>query len=108
MSNTASQNISPAGHGIPDHLSRSSIPTFDTGTGSVTDQAASYHQTSVGNPDIHKESVEENIARMVGENEGTNVDDISPEERQRQEEIPRNPMKRMWEEETEQGKKDEL
>lgn len=40
--------------------------------------------------------------------EGTNVDDISPEERQRQESMPRNPKKRMWEEKTQDVKKDEL
>lgn len=40
----------------------------------------------------------------VSKKEETNVDDISPEERERQEEMPRNPKKRMYEE----GKKDEL
>lgn len=56
----------------------------------------------------------EQIGRMVDEStkqqeptasyEGTNVDDITPEERKRQEEMPRNPKKRMYEEEW----KDEL
>ncbi|KAH1487398.1 hypothetical protein LV164_002744 [Aspergillus fumigatus] len=39
----------------------------------------------------------------------TNIDDVSPEERQRQEEIPRNPKKRMYEAtEIEQDLRDEL
>lgn len=40
------------------------------------------------------------IGRMVddeGKQEGTNIDDISPEENQRQDEIPRNTKKRMFE-----------
>lgn len=44
------------------------------------------------------------------EDEETNVDDISPEERARQDAMPRNPKKRMWEENVEGGdaKRDEL
>lgn len=43
----------------------------------------------------------DDIGRMAegDEQEGTNIDDISPEERERQDEIPRNPKKRMYEEE---------
>lgn len=41
--------------------------------------------------------------------EETNVDDISPEERARQDAMPRNPKKRMWEEKVEGDvKRDEL
>ncbi|KAL9620554.1 MAG: hypothetical protein Q9160_004915 [Pyrenula sp. 1 TL-2023] len=40
--------------------------------------------------------------------EETNIDDVSEEEMARKEEIPRNPKKRMWEHEREEGKKDEL
>lgn len=41
------------------------------------------------------------IGRMTEEDkqEGTNIDDISPEERERQDEVRRNPKKRMYEEE---------
>ncbi|GLI76927.1 protein transport protein sec20 [Penicillium ochrochloron] len=41
------------------------------------------------------------IGRMVedGKWDGTNIDDISPEEMERQDEVPRNPKKRMYEEE---------
>ncbi|KAJ5317093.1 hypothetical protein PENANT_c029G07121 [Penicillium antarcticum] len=42
------------------------------------------------------ENGEEEVRAALGE-KGTNVDDISPEERRRQEEAPRNPKKRMME-----------
>lgn len=42
------------------------------------------------------ENSDEEVKAALGERE-TNVDDISPEERQRQEQIPRNPKKRMME-----------
>ncbi|KAL1958893.1 hypothetical protein VTO42DRAFT_3446 [Malbranchea cinnamomea] len=45
---------------------------------------------------------------QVPEDEETNVDDISPEERLRQESEPRNPKKRMWEEKIDNVKRDEL
>ncbi|PGH23877.1 hypothetical protein AJ80_02126 [Polytolypa hystricis UAMH7299] len=63
------------------------------------------------NRDGDDEGVLEQIEKIVGdeENKGTNVDDISPEERLRQEEIPRNSKKRMWEEDAHvTQKKDEL
>lgn len=48
------------------------------------------------------EDPEAEIKAALGEGEtrGTNLDDISPEERRRQEQIPRNPKKRMMEGET--------
>ncbi|WEW59975.1 Protein transport protein sec20 [Emydomyces testavorans] len=65
------------------------------------------------------ESILEQVGKMVDEreteerqrsnNDATNVDDISPEERKRQEEMPRNPKKRMWEEDIDEtAKRDEL
>ena len=70
-------------------------------------------------PDSTAERILQNINDKAGEGgkvkgnedkkgKGTNVDDISPEERQRQESMPRNPKKRMWEEKMEDAKKDEL
>ncbi|KAJ5594109.1 uncharacterized protein N7459_000317 [Penicillium hispanicum] len=49
------------------------------------------------------------IGKMMdsdSKDEGTNIDDISPEERKRQEELPRNPKKRMYE--AEEPVRDEL
>lgn len=48
------------------------------------------------------ENPEAEIRAALGEkgSQGTNLDDISPEERRRQEQIPRNPKKRMMEGET--------
>jgi hypothetical protein len=47
------------------------------------------------------EDPEAEVRVALGEKEKeTNVDDISPEERKRQEQIPRNPKKRMMEGET--------
>ena len=48
------------------------------------------------------------MAEGKSDEEETNVDDISQEERQRQEEAPRNPKKRMYEAEVEEPRKDEL
>ncbi|PGH05462.1 protein transporter SEC20 [Blastomyces parvus] len=53
----------------------------------------------------------ENIVKKGNDNhdKGTNVDDISPEERRRQEQLPRNPKKRMHEEPIQdEHRKDEL
>ena len=55
------------------------------------------------------ESMVEKVGQMVDESnhpdstqdQGTNLDDISPEERKAQEEMPRNPKKRMYEAEVE-------
>lgn len=56
-----------------------------------------------------EDSMSERIGKIAEENRGTNIDDISPEERQRQKQIPRNPKKRMHEEDIDVNeKKDEL
>lgn len=65
-------------------------------------------QVATPSPELDPNSMSGLIAKMVDErekeerrnlsDEATNVDDISPEERKRQEELPRNPKKRMWEE----------
>lgn len=60
------------------------------------------------------ESILDKIEKIVEEGsdskeKGTNVDDISPEERRRQEQMPRNPKKRMHEEKMmDERRKDEL
>ncbi|KLJ07408.1 hypothetical protein EMPG_17138 [Blastomyces silverae] len=67
-----------------------------------------------GTPQGENESIldeVENIVKKGSDNDekGTNVDDISPEERRRQEQLPRNPKKRMHEEPIkEEQRKDEL
>lgn len=49
------------------------------------------------------------MAEESGKQQGTNVDDISPEERERQDALPRNTKKRMYEAtEAAQNRKDEL
>ncbi|EER44619.1 conserved hypothetical protein [Histoplasma capsulatum H143] len=75
---------------------------------------SSVHDQETGIPQAENESIVdeiENIVKKENDNSerGTNVDDISPEERRRQEQLPRNPKKRMHEETImdEQGK-DEL
>lgn len=59
-------------------------------------------------PKQEGESMSEKIGKMAEKSRGTNVDDISPEERRRQEEMPRNPKKRMHEEPIVGGTRDEL
>lgn len=102
-----------------------SVPTVDIPTASEAPiYDATYSEQSQETPNPDPEDIMEHVNRIIADEkpeqppgvqgqveDGTNVDDISPEERQRQEEMPRNPKKRMWEENTEgqkQGKKDEL
>lgn len=69
---------------------------------------SSEEKVSTPSSEPDTENMSEQIARMIDDreeeerqhlsDEATNVDDISPEERKRQEEMPRNPKKRMWEE----------
>jgi hypothetical protein len=51
--------------------------------------------------EYEQDRIIDKIGRMVedGKWDGTNIDDISPEEMERQDEVPRNPKKRMYEEE---------
>lgn len=51
--------------------------------------------------EAEQDRIIDKIGRMVedGKWDGTNIDDISPDERERQDKIPRNPKKRMYEEE---------
>jgi hypothetical protein len=50
--------------------------------------------------EAQQDRIIDKIGRMVedGKWDGTNIDDISAEEMERQDEIPRNPKKRMYEE----------
>lgn len=52
-------------------------------------------------------TVQQDNDQRIDGNKGSNIDDISPEERKRQEELPRNSKKRMFEENV-QTSKDEL
>lgn len=75
---------------------------------------SSVHDQETGIPHVENESIVdeiENIVQKENDNseKGTNVDDISPEERRRQEQLPRNPKKRMHEETImDEQRKDEL
>ncbi|EEP82790.1 conserved hypothetical protein [Uncinocarpus reesii 1704] len=76
------------------------------------------HPAATRTTAVEPSNISGQIAEMVEEREkeenryreeGTNIDGSSPEERQRQAEMPRNPKKRMWEENIDEGgKKDEL
>jgi hypothetical protein len=59
---------------------------------------------------IDSDRVIDKIGQMVeeGQQEGRDIDDVTPEERARQAELPRNPKKRMFEAEVEQPVRDEL
>ncbi|OJD10627.1 hypothetical protein AJ78_08411 [Emergomyces pasteurianus Ep9510] len=65
-------------------------------------------------PQADSESILDRVEQIVengndNKEKGTNVDDISPEERRKQEQLPRNPKKRMYEEKVvDERKKDEL
>jgi protein transport protein SEC20 len=57
---------------------------------------------------IDSDRVIDKIGQMVEESEGSAIDDITPEERARQEALPRNPKKRMFEAEVVEQVRDEL
>lgn len=83
------------------HETETPIPQ---GTVSATDTAWEQEQAAVQG-DSNRDRMIDQIGDMAeSTKQETNVDDISPEERERQEEIPRNPKKRMYEEPS----KDEL
>ena len=83
----------------------------------VTEAPALVHETQRAVPEsgagdtawereAHEEADQDRMIDKIGrmaeegdEHEGTHIDDISPEERERQDETPRNPKKRMYEEE---------
>ncbi|EQL38601.1 hypothetical protein BDFG_00169 [Blastomyces dermatitidis ATCC 26199] len=81
---------------------------------SASSSLSSVDAEQTGTPQAENESIlgeVENIVKKGSDNheKGTNVDDISPEERRRQEQLPRNPKKRMHEEPIkEEKRKDEL
>lgn len=75
--------------------------------------SATWDQAQASEEQEETDRIIDQIGDMVEKNsrseEETNIDDVSPEERQRQEEIPRNPKKRMYEAtEVEQNRRDEL
>ncbi|GAD99680.1 Sec20 domain protein [Paecilomyces variotii No. 5] len=100
------------------------VPTVGSGQGqyvtaSSGDGEAVWSQTTASATPANADSVVEQIGQIVEDSqkeaeakkEETNVDDISPDERKRQEEIPRNPKKRMYEDPEaaeRQARKDEL
>ncbi|PKX91872.1 putative protein transport membrane glycoprotein Sec20 [Aspergillus novofumigatus IBT 16806] len=89
-------------------------PTFgQTAVMPSASVSASWDQAQASEEQPETDRLIDQIGDMVEKNskleEGTNIDDVSPEERQRQEEIPRNPKKRMYEAtEVEQNQRDEL
>jgi hypothetical protein len=78
-------------------------------TGAMTSASAAWkNEPSVP---IDSDRIIDKIGRMVEKSEqeeGSYIDDITPEERARQEELPRNPKKRMFEAEVEEPVRDEL
>lgn len=77
-------------------------------TGTVTPGSTAWdHEPSAP---IDSDRAIDKIGQMVEEENynGVDIDDITPEERARQEELPRNPKKRMFEAEVEEQVRDEL
>lgn len=83
------------------HKTETSIPQ---GTASATDTAWEREQAAVQWDSDRDRMIDQIWDMAESTKQETNVDDISPEERERQEETPRNPKKRMYEERS----KDEL
>lgn len=98
------------GQSISASLSTTPMSTAAMGTGVSTGSQAPEQSRETAAPD--PESISEQVVNMIDksreehrrvrrgseEEEGTNIDDVTPEERKRQEEMPRNEKKRMWEE----------
>lgn len=99
-----------------------SVPTVNIEPIATASGVPTYDEQNRESADANQENTMEHVNRIIADEETdqspevkgqdeTNVDDISPEERQRQAEMPRNPKKRMWEENVEgqkEGGKDEL
>lgn len=86
-----------------------STAIYDTATavtgGTVTGSSTAWDQQPSAHAD--GERIIDKIGKMAeGKQEGTNIDDISPEEKRRQDELPRNTKKRMYEADV--GQRDEL
>ncbi|BCR91253.1 putative protein transport membrane glycoprotein Sec20 [Aspergillus chevalieri] len=82
------------------HEAQRAVPEGDAGDTAWEREAA--------REETDQDRMIDKVGRMVEEGdkqEGTNIDDISPEERKQRDDIPRNPKKRMYEEES---VKDEL
>ncbi|BDD63593.1 hypothetical protein MAP00_008464 [Monascus purpureus] len=87
----------------PGFVHKTEVPAIESVTGS-----ASWNQEPVT---TEGDRLIDRIGKMAtgeAEMEETNVDDISPEERKRQEEMPRNSKKRMYEEVINENRRDEL
>ena len=86
---------SPSASSVAEEIS--ATPMVDK----IGEMAERVREQMVGHGDADgPEGGEEDVeSEKDKEKEETNVDDISAEERERQENIPRNPKKRMWEEE---------
>ncbi|EAS28878.3 protein transport membrane glycoprotein Sec20 [Coccidioides immitis RS] len=120
LSGGAQKSVTSVRHSVTSVLSATSMATVIPSARTLAEADSSESsQTASAIPATESESISEEIVKMVSEREkeedqhrqsgGTNVDDISPEERKRQEEMPRNPKKRMWEENIDKAsKKDEL
>ncbi|EER25874.1 hypothetical protein D8B26_008193 [Coccidioides posadasii str. Silveira] len=120
LSGGAQKSVTSVQHSVTPGLSATSMATVIPSARTPAEAGSSESsQTAPAIPATESESISEEIVKMVSEREkeedqrrqsgGTNVDDISPEERKRQEEMPRNPKKRMWEENIDKAsKKDEL
>ena len=115
FSNSVGQLSSPT---VLGSISTTAIPTIASTDGvkyAVGDWPPAFNLISISSMQPDDEDLIEHIAATVPQdndqriegNKGTNIDDISPEERKRQEEMPRNSKKRMFEENV-QMSKDEL
>ncbi|OAX79758.1 hypothetical protein ACJ72_05923 [Emergomyces africanus] len=105
LSETASMTIN--GVTAQSAAASSSLPSSSSSSSSSSDRPATI-------PEADSESILDRVEQIVekgndNKEKGTNIHDISPEERRRQEQLPRNPKKRVYEEKVvDERKKDEL
>jgi hypothetical protein len=101
LSSTSVQSASESFVGVSSAIQDTATAVV---TGTMTSASTAWnHEPSP----IDSDRVIDKIGQMVEESEGSAIDDITPEERARQEALPRNPKKRMFEAEVEQVR-DEL
>lgn len=82
-----------------------STAALETAIPTLSRETATYGTEAPTTGEQESDRMIDRIGKMADGGEETNVQDISPEERKRQEEMPRNPKKRMFEAEV---NKDEL
>jgi hypothetical protein len=105
LAGTGSSALEASSRSVTHQSATGPIPTLGGDPPRIVVGAGGRGQPPRPRPGSNGESMVEKVGQMVDESnegghtqdQGTNLDDISPEERKAQEEMPRNTKKRMYE-----------